>query len=164
MLHFLEHPAPRVLGKCTFSQLGRQEVRRRPWACYLSYFLWAAQLCRQGFFLQQPSSIQSPDSQVLIGGCRLSGGFLIPEEQQGLISICITELSSANGRLWIHYLPVCGSSSSIRLTLVVVWESFLGGLAYTALSSKLSTGFVNSHTSDLNLFMFKTPRVVSVLQ
>ena len=36
------------------------------------------------------------------------------------------------------------------------------GLVYTALSSNLSIDFVNIHISDLNLFMFKTPKAVSV--
>lgn len=36
------------------------------------------------------------------------------------------------------------------------------GLVYTALSSNLSTDFANIPISDLNLFMYKTPREVSV--
>lgn len=49
-----------------------------------------------------------------------------------------------------------------RVSFVVVVGVIPGGLAYTALSSNLSVDFINIQVSDLNLYMFKIPTVVSV--
>lgn len=78
-------------------------------------------------------------------------------------SVCSTELQR---------LPAASGFTAFLTTAVIVgptkgrfWDTggvIPRGLVYTALSSNLSTDSVNISISDLNLFMFKTPREVSV--
>lgn len=69
-------------------------------------------------------------------------------------------------------MAASGFTAFLTIAVVVgpIWGHFWDagvipkGLVYTALSSNLSTDFVNIHISDLNLFMFKTPKAVCFLQ